>query len=295
MNILVSGGTGFVGSHLVEALVEKGHQVAILTRQQKRSKDARITYLQWNGEEIPMGIGIYDAVINLAGAGIADSKWTPGRKKILHDSRILPTKALVNYINKSPRTPQVFLQISAVGYYGNNPSGTQTEDSPLGDGYLAELGTQWEEAAKPAKCRTVLMRLGVVLGDGGFLDRLLPVYRFYLGGKLGDGKQPLPWIHIEDVVKSMIFCLEKESIEGPINLVAPELVDQKTFSKEFADVMGVADFWTIPKFALEFLFGEMSAVLLGGQRVLPKKLQDTGFEFDHPELEDALEDLLGED
>ncbi|MEL6132094.1 MAG: TIGR01777 family oxidoreductase, partial [Bacteroidota bacterium] len=249
MNILISGGTGFVGRHLVEALVEKGHQVAILTRQQKRSKDQRITYLQWDGESMPMGIGIYDAVINLAGAGIAESKWTPARKKILHDSRVLPTKALVNYINKSPRTPQVFLQISAVGFYGTYPPGTHTEDSPSGEGYLAELGIQWEKAAEGVKCRTVLMRLGVVLGDGGFLDRLLPVYRFYLGGKLGSGKQPLPWIHIDDVVKSMIFFLENEAMEGPVNMVAPELVDQKTFSKEFADVMDVADIWTIPKFA----------------------------------------------
>ncbi len=293
MKVLITGGSGFIGTHLVKSLTADQHQVAVLTRSKKSTKNRYLSYLQWDGKQMPMGIGLYDVVINLAGASIAEGRWTDDRKKEILESRINATQACVEYINNSPNTPEVFISASAVGYYGIEHDHPVDESASPGRDFAAEVVTQWEIEAHKAKCRTVLPRIGLVLGeDGGMMDKMLPIYQLYLGGKFASGKQGFPWIHIQDVVKAIRFLIEEETAEGPYNLAAPEKVDQETFSHTLAKSLEVKDFWTIPKFALDLLFGEQSLLFWGGQFVIPKALEEAQFEFDFPKLRPALDDIV---
>jgi uncharacterized protein len=293
MKFLITGGTGFIGSHLTRSLIQDGHEVAILTRRKKSTKNRYLTYLQWDGKQMPMGIGLYDGVINLAGASIAGGKWTEARKQTIMQSRLDATRACVAYINGSPNPPQVFLSASAVGYYGVAHEGPIDEEASAGDDFAGRVGVQWEAEALKADCRTVIARIGLVLGeDGGLMEKIEPVYRFYLGGKFASGKQGYPWIHIDDIVHSMRFLIDREDAEGPYNLVAPEMVDQETFSHTLAKVMGVRDPWFIPKLVLDLIFGEQSVLFWGGQKVIPRKLQAAGYTFRYPRLAPALAEVV---
>ncbi|MEM7656558.1 MAG: TIGR01777 family oxidoreductase [Bacteroidota bacterium] len=206
MNILITGGTGFIGSYLVPTLTQAGHQVTILSRSQRKSEDRLLTYLQWTGKEMPQGIGMYDAIINLAGASIGGDKWTDAQKKLIIDSRVDATRACVNYINSSPNPPQVFISASGVGYYGSDVTTPVDESGALGDDFPAKVVKIWEEEANKAECRTVTPRIGVVLEtDGGALERMLPLFKMYLGGRFADGKQGFPWVHMQDIVKAFHF------------------------------------------------------------------------------------------
>lgn len=293
MKILITGGTGFIGSHLVPTLTADQHEVAILTRSNKQSNNRYLSYLQWNGKEMPMGIGLYDAVINLAGASIAGPRWTDERKKLIMDSRRDATRACVEYINSSPSRPKVFISASAVGYYGGDATSPVDESGAVGSDFPAVVVKDWEAEALKATCRTVLPRIGVVLGEGGgALDKLAPIYKFYLGGKMGSGKQGFPWVHIDDIVGVFRFALENETLEGPVNIVGPEMVDQAAFSNALADAMGTADFLPAPAFAMKLLLGEQAMLLLGGQKVIPRKLKEAKYDFAFPELSGALGDLV---
>ncbi|MCI4666948.1 MAG: TIGR01777 family oxidoreductase [Bacteroidia bacterium] len=295
MNILITGGTGYIGGFLILKLLEKGHQVSILTRSAKKSTTHGMAYLQWDGKEMPFGMGIYDAVINLAGANIGKLSWTEENKKLFRDSRINATKACVNYINRSPNPPSVFVSGSAVGFYGIDREEVVDESSSYKEDFLGILSKEWEEEALKAKCRTVILRTGVVIGKGSEVtERLKPLYQFHLGGKIGTGKQGFPWIHIEDEVKAIIFALENDDLDGPINLVGPELLTQKEFSNAFAKALGVTDIWTIPGFAMSLALGkEKSGIVTGGQHVVPKKLTESGFEFEYKTALEALIEILG--
>lgn len=293
MKYLITGGTGFIGTHLTRALLKDEQEVAILTRSKQSSSHRYLTYLQWDGKRMPMGIGLYDVVINLAGASIAGAKWTESYKQKIRQSRIEATQACVEYINHSPNPPQVFVSASAVGIYGVNQSGPVDEQASPGDDFPSAVGIEWEAEAQKADIRTVIPRIGLVLGeDGGLMEKVEPIYRFYLGGKFASGKQGYPWIHIDDVVRAIRFLVDTETAQGPCNLVAPEMIDQATFSHQLAKAMGVWDPWTIPKFALDLLFGEQSLLFWGGQQVIPQKLQDAGFAFTYPALRPALEDIV---
>lgn len=294
MNILITGGTGYIGGFLVPRLLEKGHQVSILTRSQKKSKTHGLAYLQWDGKEMPFGIGIFDAIINLAGANIGALPWTEENKKLFRSSRIDATRACVSYINKSPNPPSAFISGSAVGYYGINRKEVVDEFSEAKDDFLGKLSKEWEEEAQKAKCRTVLLRTGVVIGEGSEVtERLKPLYKMYLGGKIASGKQGFPWIHIDDEVGAIIYALENDEMEGPYNLVAPQTINQGEFSKAFAKALGVADIWTIPGFAMSLVFGpEKSGILTGGQKAIPKRLEETGYSFKFLEAQKALEDIF---
>jgi uncharacterized protein (TIGR01777 family) len=294
MKILITGGTGFIGSFLVPQLLENGHQVSILTRSDKKSKQANLQYLQWDGTQMPLGIGLYDAIINLAGANIGKLAWTEENKKIIRSSRIDATKACVNYINQSPNPPSVFISGSAVGIYGEFPKEVVSEEDPAGDYFLGELAEEWEAEAKKAKCRTVISRTGVVLGEGSEItERLKPLYKLFLGGKIANGKQGFPWVHVEDVVGIFNFFLENDEAKGPYNVAGPQIIDQATFSHAFADSLNVPDFWTIPKFAMSLMFGsEKSVIFWGGQKVSTKKLQKEGYNFKYPTVEQALEEIF---
>jgi len=180
-----------------------------------------------------------------------------------------------------------------VGIYGVENQGPVDESAPAGNDFPSKVGIEWEAEAQKAEIRTVLPRIGLVLGeDGGLMEKVEPIYRFYLGGKFASGKQGYPWIHIDDVVGAIRFLVDTESADGPYNLAAPEMINQETFSHQLAKAMGVWDPWTIPKFALDLLFGEQSLLFWGGQKVIPKKLQAAGFEFKYPALRPALEEIV---
>lgn len=294
MNILITGGTGFIGQALTDFFTSASHAVTILTRKKRPTQNRYLSYVEWNGKEMPLGIGIYDVVINLAGAGIAASRWTPAYKEQILRSRVEATQACVQYINQSNRPPEVFLSMSAVGYYGQQGDRHVDESTGPGDDFMGEVGQAWEAAAQGAQCRTVITRLGVVMGkEGGALERMVPIYNMMLGGKFGAGKQGYPWIHIDDVIKSMLFLIEQEDIEGPVNLVAPQLINQKQFSQALGKALKRPDPWTIPGFAIKLLFGnEMSDIFTGGQWVTPKVLQEAGYAYEFPQIDQALAEIF---
>lgn len=293
MNILITGGSGFIGQHLVATFTKAAHQVTVLTRRKKSTDNRYLTYLEWNGREMPLGIGLYDVVINLAGASIAGARWTEAYKQEILESRVQATRACVHYINRSPKPPQVFLSASAVGYYGFNATGEVTEAAAPGDDFAAEVAQAWEGEAAQARCRTVMMRIAVVLGKGGgALEKMVPIYKAYLGGRFASGKQGFPWIHLDDVAGIMQWLIATETVAGPVNVSAPELVDQATFSAALADALGTKDLFIIPKFALNLIFGESAVLFHGGQWVQPQALVGGGYTFAFPRLTEALADVV---
>ncbi len=294
MNILLTGGSGFIGNHLVPALLSAGHQVTILTRNSRNDPRKRMDYLVWDGKSMPLGIGRYDAIINLAGASIGRFRWTAASKADIMQSRIDATRACVEYIQQSPTPPSVFISASGIGYYGTKYTEEIHERSRPGTDFPAQVTIAWEAEAQKATTRTVIPRLGVVLGDGGALDKMIPIYRWYLGGTLGGGSQGFPWIHIEDVVQVFLFFLENESISGPVNVVAPQIITQKRFSDALAEILEVKAPWPIPKFLLQLLMGEASLLLWGGQKAIPRVLQREKFRFQFPDIKPALADLFAD-
>jgi hypothetical protein len=293
MHILITGGSGFIGTHLTRALAAAGHQATILSRSSRSSPHRNLTYLAWNGRELPLGIGLYDAVINLAGAGIADQRWTDAYKQEILRSRQDATRACVEYINRSPRPPSVFLSASGVGYYGVEHSAPVDEQSTPGSDFAAEVCKVWEAEAQQARCRTVQMRIGVVLGkDGGALAKMVPIYRAFMGGRFASGKQGFPWIHLDDLIRFMLEALDSPAYAGPVNLAAPQQVSQAVFSRTLARTLGVPELAAVPKFGLDLLFGEQSVLFWGGQYMQPRVLEQAGFQWQYPELEGALRSLF---
>lgn len=293
MNILITGGSGFVGQALTDFFTANQHTVTILSRRKRPTTNRYLSYLEWNGKEMPLGIGLYDVVINLAGANIAGKRWSTAYKQEILESRVNATKACVAYINNSNRPPEVFISMSAVGYYGQTGDRHVDESTGPGDDFMGQVGNSWEAAAQAAQCRTVITRLGVVMGKGGALERMIPIYNMMLGGKFGAGKQGYPWIHIDDVVKAMLFVIDQSDISGPVNFVAPQQIDQATFSHALGKALNRPDPWIVPGFAIKLLFGnEMSDIFLGGQWVTPGVLLEAGYPFEYPEIEAALADAV---
>lgn len=293
MNILIAGGTGFIGKRLIEKLVKEKHSIMVLSRSEKSSDNPFISYRKWNGKEMPLAIGLYDVVINLVGASIAEKKWTDEYKQELRESRLNATAACVKYINSSIKKPKVFLNASAIGYYGGEAEQEANENSPAGTDFMATLCKDWEEAAKASTCRTVLMRISVVLGkEGGAIKEMLPIYRMGLGGRFATGAQGWSWIHIEDLTSAMIFLMENADIQGAANLAAPKWETQLSFSRALAKAVNSPHIFVVPKFALKMIFGERGVLFWGGQKVVPKKLIENGFKFQYGELEKALKSLV---
>jgi uncharacterized protein (TIGR01777 family) len=292
MNILITGGSGFIGTKLTESFTADGHQVSILSRKARQSDNRLVNYLQWDGKKFPLATGIFDVIINLAGASIAGSRWTESYKKTILQSRLDTTKACVDFINKSNRPPKVFVSASAIGYYGGMTESVKTEADGPGDDFLAEVCKQWEAASQTTKCRVVNPRIGVVLGvEDGAYPKMVTPYKFWLGGRFGSGKQGFSWIHIDDIVGSIRFAIDHDQVEGPVNLVDPDWVDQATFSEKLAHSLGVMDLMVVPEFALKMIFGEQAVLFWGGQKVLPKKLEEIGYNFKYSDLEGALAHL----
>lgn len=293
MNILITGGTGFIGRHLISKLHYE-HDITVLTRDQQSARRALpdnvsiITQLDAMGD-----FSNLDAVINLAGEPIADSRWTDKQKQRICHSRWDITEELVTRIKQAVSPPAVFISGSAIGYYGRQGDTPITEADPkVHEEFTHELCAKWEAIAEQAaseQTRVCLLRTGIVLAKGeGALDRMVLPFKLGLGGKMGSGEQFMSWIHIEDMVAGIHFLLTHEKCRGPYNLTAPHPVTNRTFTHTLAKVLHRPALFTVPGFALKLAMGEAAELLLTGQKVIPKKLQDAGFEFSYPLLEDAL-------
>jgi uncharacterized protein (TIGR01777 family) len=301
MKILVTGSTGLVGTALVSALAGDGHTVCRLVRPESSvgsgTKDG--FDVAWNpvtGELGGAGVGP-DGVVNLAGASIADGRWTPERKALLHSSRTDTTRALVNALARMNARPSVLVSASAIGIYGDRGDESLTEESKPGADFLAGLAGEWEREALKAEAlgiRVVLARFGIILARaGGALPKMMLPFRFGAGGRLGSGQQWMSWVTLEDVVGSLRFAIEKTSLRGAINVVSPQPVQNTKFTQVLARTMHRPAFFPAPAFALRFALGEMAeALLLSSQRVLPSSLEKAGYRFRDPELTVALARIL---
>lgn len=287
MKVLVAGASGFVGGHLLECLRLGGHEVTTLGRGDGSD-------FGWAPAEVDEAVGAADAVVNLAGANLFAGRWTASRKRELLRSRTETTQRLAVACGRAGSGALV--NASAVGYYGASEQVGLTEDAPAGDDFLADVCRQWEEstsAAVEAGVRTCIVRIGVVLGaDGGALQTMLPIFRKGLGGPLGHGRQWFPWIHVDDLVMAFRFLVEHEEARGVFNAVSPNPVTNKTFTRALGRVLRRPALFPAPALGLKLALGEVADVLLTGQNVAPKALQDAGFRFRNAQLEPALRSLL---
>ncbi|QKS70608.1 TIGR01777 family protein [Paenalkalicoccus suaedae] len=298
MKVAITGGTGLVGSTLTKELLYRGHEVFILTRSADKKDQHGVTFVEWlkDGSKPELELEGIDALINLAGENLNSGRWTDEKKKSILSSRIDVTRESVRILHALNKKPSVFISGSAVGYYGTSFTETFTEEHTTpGDDFLADVVVQWEAETKgaPEEVRTVLSRFGIILsGEDGALKKMLPPFKMGIGGKLGTGEQWMSWIHVEDVAKALIYCLEHDSISGPVNFTAPNAKRMEDFGKTLSDVLN-KPFWApVPSNVLKLMLGEMSVLILEGQHVVPQKLLDHGYKFTHPELYEALEELL---
>lgn len=292
MRILVTGGSGFVGSSLVPYLVDKGYVVSKLVH----SPAFMPGMLTWNPDEgqlDPTPLEGFDAVIHLAGESIADSRWSEDKKKKILDSRVIGTRLLCQTFAKLKRPPKVFISASAIGYYGCRGDTVLTEESSSGQGFLAEVCREWEIASQSATklgIRVVNPRIGMILSaDGGALKQMLLPFKFCLGGRLGSGEQYMSWIAIDDVLGALTLALSRESMKGPINLVSPHSITNAEFTRVLGEVLHRPTLIPLPAFAARLVFGEMAdELLLCSARVEPSRLEQEGYQFLYPNLKDAL-------
>jgi len=301
MKILVTGSSGLVGTALVSALARGGHTLCRLVRPQSAGGEAAKEgfVVSWNpatGELGGAGVGA-DAVVNLAGASIADGRWTAQRKALLRSSRIDTTRALVGALTKMNARPSVLVSASAIGYYGDRGDETLTEDSKPGGGFLAGLAQEWEAEALKAETlgiRVVLTRFGIILArEGGALPKMMLPFKIGVGGKLGSGRQWMSWVTLEDVVGILRFAIENPPVRGAITIVSPQPQQNVEFTKVLAEAMRRPAFFPAPTFALRLALGEMAdALLLSSQRVLPRAIEKLGYRFLHADLPTALKSLV---
>ena len=292
--IVAAGVGGLLGRSLLERLSDQGHRVMRLTR--PSSEDSTADQIAWQpsrGELDAAALEGCDAAICMNGANVAGARWTNAYKQTLRESRVQPTRLLARALAGLMRKPKVLLVASAVGIYGDRGDESLTETAEPGSGFLTDLAVDWEAAAEPARVagiRVVHLRIGVVLSpDGGALEKMLPAFRMGVGGPIGSGRQYMSWIAIEDVIAAIEFCIACEEMEGPVNLVSPNPVTNRAFSRALGRALHRPAFLPLPGFAAKMMFGEMGeALLLGGNRAVPRKLIDAGFQFTVPDLDEAL-------
>ncbi len=296
MKILITGGTGFVGTQLTSRLIQDGTEVTILTRSEKKPEKGApgIFYLQ--GDPTQKGpwqeaIKNHDAIINLAGASIF-SRWTDEHKKAIRESRVRTTRNIVESILPHPEQKITLFSTSAVGYYGFHGDEVLFEESPPGNDFLAKIAVEWEgEALKAGEkdARVVITRFGIVMGEkGGALNQMIPLFKKYIGGPIGSGKQWFSWIHIKDLAEAFVFMMKHPEISGPVNVCSPNPVRNKDLAKVLGKVLHRPSFIPAPGFMVKLVLGEFGSVILEGQRVLPRRLLDLGFVFQYPDIDKAL-------
>jgi uncharacterized protein (TIGR01777 family) len=301
MKILITGATGLIGRPLCRALTDEGHTVIALSRNPEKAGDlAAAKVFQWQAQAGPPpaeALESIEAVVHLAGEPIAGRKWSDEQKRRIRDSRVISTRNLVDGIRAAAPRPAALISSSAVGFYGDRGDEQLDEDSPPGDGFMPDICREWEaEAARASEAdvRVVLVRTGVVLArEGGALEKMLPPFKLGVGGKLASGRQWFPWIHLDDIVEIFRHAILSFTLSGPINGVAPAVVTNKEFTEQLAHALHRPSLFPVPEFVLRILFGEMADVLLGSQRVAPRRLLESGYEFQYPQLAPALEDLVG--
>lgn len=302
MNVLIFGGTGFIGRNLTEELLTNGYKVLVVTRNlQKTTNDlgSKANLIEWDNHSPLSSISELqdtEVVINLAGESIGNRRWSNSVKQEILTSRIRTTHAIVSAINNRTIHPKVLINASAVGYYGPRQDEVITEIEESGADFLAQVCRDWEHEAYKVQSdltRVSIIRIGVVLGKEGALNRMIIPFKFYVGGPLGTGSQWLSWIHITDLTRMIRFVIENQELTGPINATAPGSVTMKEFSQVLGEVMSRPSWLQVPTWILRIALGQMADMLLHGQRVVPKKIIDAGFEFRFCKLKATLEDVFG--
>lgn len=296
MKILVSGSYGLIGSALVPALAVRGHDILRLVRMPTPSSPDHITWDPGTGRIEMSALQGIDAVVHLAGESIAAGRWTEAKKARIRESRVLGTRTIAEALARLRQRPSALVCASATGYYGDRGAEILVEDSAPGAGFLAEVVRAWEAAATPAReagIRVVHLRSGVVLSRaGGALARLLPVFRLGLGGRLGSGRQFMPWIAIDDEVEAVVHALTRDDLRGPVNLSSPHPVTNQEFATTLGQVLRRPTLFAVPAAMLRLALGEVAGELLASQRVHPARLLGAGYAFRYLELGDALRHLL---
>lgn len=297
MRILIAGAGGLIGGRLVRRFATAGHRVLRLVRPPRQPDRDEYAWDPGFGRIDPEALRDIDAVVNLAGENIAQSRWTESVKQRIASSRLQATELLVRAIASAQPGPRVFLSASAIGYYGSRGDEVLTEQSSPGVGFLADLCRQWETAALEAEthgCRVVCLRIGMVLDvAGGALAKMLPVFRWGMGGVLGDGRQYISWITNDDVAAAVEWILNDDRLAGPINLTAPQPANNREFTRALGAALGRPTLFRVPRFALSLAFGEMAeALLLRGARAMPQRLTEAGFRFGDEEIDASLRRLL---
>lgn len=298
MRITLTGAGGFVGRRLVESLIANWHTLHVVGRKRPGWLPGEVSFGVWDalsGAPPAESLCQSQAVIHLAGEPVAQ-RWTSGARRRIRESRVEGTRRLVEGIASAAEPPPVLICASAVGYYGSRGEELLTEETAPGEGFLSEVCRGWEEAARSAEAlglRVVMLRIGLVLGTGGgALARMLPLFQKGAGGRLGAGQQWMSWIHIDDLVSLIQFVLDRYAVRGAVNAVSPNPVRNVEFTEALARALRRRARLPAPAFALRLALGEMAEMLLGSQRVVPKAALEAGFGFQHPDLEEALRDLL---
>jgi hypothetical protein len=302
MKIVIIGGTGFIGSSLLQFLSRQAHDIVVLTRGASRGNTlnaSTVRYIHWNASttgEWEAEIENSNVVINLAGKNIFDRRWNNTVKEEILNSRVLPVQLIVDAMAKAERKPALFLSVSAVGFYGNRNDEVITEESTGGNDFLSKVVQQWESAAYEAErfgVRVATPRIGLVLQkNGGMIGKMLLPFQCFVGGPVGNGKRYLPWIHMVDVVRGLLYPVLHETFRGRYNLVSPNPVTMKEFARTLGSVLHRPAWLTVPEFALALLYGEGANAILAGQHAIPKKLIDAGFRFSFTDLTAALNNIL---
>jgi uncharacterized protein len=297
MKILISGSHGLVGTAFIKALEPEGHEVFRLVRHAPGSKSE----IEWSPDRYSIALARlegFDAVVHLAGESIAEGRWTEEKKKKIRDSRVKGTRLLSDALANLSSPPKTLISASAIGYYGNRGDEILTEESAPGDDFLGNVCIEWEQATALAAekgIRVVNTRFGIILAaNGGALAKMLPPFRMGIGGKIGSGKQWMSWIALDDVIGGIKFALTNEALRGPVNFVAPNPVRNSEFTKALGKALSRPTLFPIPAFGVRLAFGEMAdALLLSSQRVEPRKLETSNYQFQYPNLDSALRHVLG--
>ncbi len=297
-NILITGGTGFIGQELRTILLQEGHYLTVITRNPKKYEDESAKnqrFISWEDDLVAAMEGA-DAVINLVGENLFSSRWTEELKQRILDSRINTTRSLVDAMEQAEDKPEVFISASASGYYGSRGDDLLDENEPVADDFLASVCEAWEAESQRATrlgVRVANPRIGIVLEKGGgALEKMLPAFKFFVGGPVGNGKQYMSWIHLEDVCRALIYPIINEKVKGAYNVCAPNPVSMNEFAETLGAVLNRPVIFRVPGFALELVFGEGAKPIMDSIRMQPKVLQLQDFEFRYEELEEALADIV---